>query len=318
MTNARFEPHPDRRPAMVTGASSGIGRAVAMALAGSGHPVVLGARRLERLEEIATEIRDTGGEAYTIRVDLRDPASIDAFCKTALEALGWIDVLVSCAGHNLPDSALEPPPDTDLFARTLEVNLLAAHRLVSMLLADMVSRRHGDLVFVTSEVVRSPRVRDAAYVASKWGLEGYVRTLQMELEGTGVRASIVRPGQTLSEMGSDWDPDVTAEVLDEWVRWGVARHDHFLRPDAVAAAVGAVIGMPPGAHMTLVEVQPEAPVLGEPGTRGGKVSGRITSSAQSTDRGGAETPSDAAARDPARGGGRRRGRARREPSGGGR
>jgi len=254
----RFEPHPDRRPTVVTGASSGIGQATARAAAAAGHPVVLGARRVERLEETATQIREGGGEAHALRLDLSDPASIEGFVKGAQEALGYVDVFVSAAGQSFPDSAGRPSPND--FAATVEVNLLGVHRLVALLLPEMMARRHGDLVFVTSEVVRFPRVRATGYVASKWGLEGYARTLQMELEGTGVRASIVRPGQTLSEMGSNWDPEETTEVLNEWIRWGVARHNNFLRPDAVAAAVRTVVETPPGTHLTLVEVQPEAPV----------------------------------------------------------
>ena len=82
-------------------------------------------------------------------------------------------------------------------------------------------RRRGDIVFVTSDVVERPRPAMAAYVTSKWGLEGYVRSLQMELEGTGVRATIVRPGPTLTGMGMDWDPAVTAEVIEQWADVGI-------------------------------------------------------------------------------------------------
>ena len=114
------------------------------------------------------------------------------------------------------------------------MNLGGAQRLVRAFGAGMVARRRGDLVFVTSDVVAHPRPRMAAYVASKWGLEGFVTALQMELEGTGVRAIVVRPGPTLTGMGMDWDPEVTADVLAEWTRWGVARHSAFLRPDGVA------------------------------------------------------------------------------------
>ena len=124
----------------------------------------------------------------------------------------------------------------------------------------MIGRRHGDVVFITSEMVRHPRVRASAYATSKWGLEGYARTLQMELEGTGVRASIVQPGQTWSEMGGDWDPEVTTDVLNEWIRWGHARHYHLLHPDAVAGAIRTIVDAPPGTHLTLIEVQPEAPI----------------------------------------------------------
>jgi len=258
----RFRPHPERRATVVTGASSGIGEAIARALADAGHPVVLGARRVDRLESTAEAIRERGGEAYAIGLDLADPASIDAFAKAATAAAGDLDVVVSCAGSSMPDSAVDG--STDAFAATVEVNLVGAHRLVSLLVGKMVERQHGDIVFVTSEVVRHPRVRTTGYVASKWGLEGYARTLQMELEGTGVRASIVQPGQTVSEMGGDWDPEVTTEILGEWIRWGVARHHHFLHPDSVAGAVRSVIEAPPGTHLTLVEVQPQAPISRDP------------------------------------------------------
>jgi NADP-dependent 3-hydroxy acid dehydrogenase YdfG len=262
----RFAPHLERRPAVVTGASSGIGEATARALAGAGHPVVLGARRVERLEKIAEELRAGGAEAHALRLDVADPASVDAFAKGAQEAVGDLDILVSAAGQSLPDSALAPAPDE--FAAVVEVNLLGAHRLVAALVPAMVERRHGDVVFVTSEVVRTPRVRTTAYVASKWGLQGYARTLQMELEGTGVRASIVQPGQTVTEMGGDWDQQSTTEILGEWIRWGSARHDNFLRPDAVAAAVCMVVAAPRGTHLALVEVQPEAPLHRDDPPRG--------------------------------------------------
>ena len=78
----------------------------------------------------------------------------------------------------------------------------------------MVERRRGDLVFVSSDVAVRPRPFMAAYAASKWGLEGLAQSMQMELEGTGVRASIVRPGPTWSEMGSTWDDQDAADVLE--------------------------------------------------------------------------------------------------------
>ena len=98
------------------------------------------------------------------------------------------------------------------------------------------------------------------YVTSKWGLEGLARILQMELEGTGVRATIIQPGQTLTEMGSGWDADLAQEVLESWIHWGLARHNSFLRPESVGAAVLAAVSAPRGTHLAMIEVQPEAPV----------------------------------------------------------
>ena len=262
---ATFNSHPERRPSVVAGASSGIGAACAELLAAAGHPVVLGARRVERCEEVAARIRAAGGEAHVQRLDLADSASVEKFARAAEEAVGPVDIVVSSAGHAAPGAALTTSPSS--FAHTVEVNLLGAHRLVEALGPAMTQRRHGDLVFVTSEVLRTPRPLTAAYVASKWGLEGFVRALQLELEGTGVRATIIQPGQTLTGMGTDWDSQTTTEVLNAWIRAGVARHSHFLRPPAVAAAVMAAVSTPPGSHLTLIEIQPEAPLApeGDPG-----------------------------------------------------
>jgi len=264
---SRFIPHPERRPSIVTGASSGIGLATARALAARGHPVVLGGRRVPRCQEIALEIGKDGGEAHAFSLDLADRASIASFVDSARAAVGAIDVLVSCAGQNLPDSTVDSTPGA--FAAMMGVNVVGAHELVGLLAPGMIERHHGDMVFVTSETVRLPRPLNKAYVASKWGLEGYARTLQMELEGTGVRASIVQPGPTQSEMGSDWDPEATTEILGEWVRWGLARHSHFLDAEAVANAVVTVVEAPVGTHLTMIEVQPEAPVRRGRPTNGG-------------------------------------------------
>ncbi len=264
---SKFVPHPERRPTVVAGASSGIGAATAEALAAAGHPVVLGARRVEKCEEVAGRIAAAGGEAHVHRLDLADPASVEEFARAAEKLAGPIDVMVTSAGHAYPGTALGTSPAD--FAHTVAVNLLGAHRLAAALGPAMVERHRGDLVFVSSEAVRTPRPMAAAYVASKFGLEGLVRALQLELEGTGVRATIVRPGQTLTGMGTDWEPELATEVLNEWVRFGVARHGHFLRPPAVAAAVVAAVSTPPGAHIPLIEVQPEAPVTPPPDSRGG-------------------------------------------------
>ncbi|HEY1652396.1 MAG TPA: SDR family oxidoreductase [Acidimicrobiales bacterium] len=255
----RLDPQPARRPAVVTGASSGIGAATARTLAAAGLPVVLGARRTETCESIAGAIRAEGGEAAAFHLDLADPTSITQFTKQAEDAFGPAEVLVSNAARIMPGDAFETTPED--FEEVLRVNVGGAQRLVQAFGAGMVERQRGDLVFVTSDVLAHPRPRMSAYVASKWGLEGFVTALQMELEGTGVRAVIVRPGPTLTGMGMDWDPEVTGSVLEEWTRWGLARHSSFLRPEGVALAVAHAVAAPRGTHLSIVEVQPEAPLL---------------------------------------------------------
>ncbi|HKY58912.1 MAG TPA: SDR family oxidoreductase [Aeromicrobium sp.] len=250
--------HPERRPAVVAGASSGIGAETAKALATAGHPVALGARRVEACEELAAAIRAEGGEAVAHRLDVADSESVAEFSAKAAADLGDPEIVVYNAGRVGPGTLYEI--DTDRFSSELNVNLVGAHRIVREFVPGLVERRRGDIVFVSSDVAVRARPHMAAYSASKWGLEGMASALQMELEGTGVRASVVRPGPTWSEMGADWDADEAAFVLNEWVRFGLARHGHFLRASAIAQAITTVVTAPRGVHLSLIDVNPEAPV----------------------------------------------------------
>lgn len=253
----RFEPHPERRTAIVTGASSGHGAAIAQRLARAGHPVVLGARRLDRMEQLAAQIVDAGGEALAAQLDLTDTSSIEDFARRAEDEMGPIEILVSNAGDVQPITTLADPAE---FARQMQVNLLGAQALVHSIVPSMVRRRRGDVVFVTSEVAEEPRTHMAAYVASKAGLEGYARAMAMECEGTGVRVGIVRPGPSSTEQGTTWSEDSINEVVASWFRWGLLRHDGAIRPAEFADAVLAVVSAPKGTRYALLEVQPEAPV----------------------------------------------------------
>ncbi len=257
----RFDPHPDRRPAVVTGASSGIGAATATALSAAGHPVIVGARRVDRLEELAAKLRADGGEAVALPIDLADPTSIDAFAATAAGALGPVDIVVSNAGEVVPMMAVGADPD--VFARSVHVNLLGAQRLVSRFGPNLVAQGHGDLVFVSSDVVVRPRTHMAAYVTAKAGLEGLCRAMAMELEGTGVRVGMVRPGPSSTELGTTWSEETILAVMPDWEAWGHLRHHGALLPANVADAIVAMVSAPKGTHLTLVEVQPEAPVLAD-------------------------------------------------------
>lgn len=254
----RFAPHPERRVAVVTGASSGIGAATARALASAGHPVVLGARRTDRLDDLVGAISADGGEAAAFELDLTDDTSIDRFSMHATEAFGAIDVVISNAGDVHPETALGIEPDA--FVRAVQINLTGAHRLVNRLGRSMVDRGHGDIVFITSDVVIRQRTHMAGYVTAKSGLEGLARAMQMELEGTGVRVTMVRPGPASTEQGTNWSEETILHVMAHWSAWGHLRHDGGLRPQEIADTIVYVVGVPKGTHLTLVEIQPEAPV----------------------------------------------------------
>lgn len=249
---------PERRPAVVAGASSGIGAETARSLAAAGHPVALGARRVDRCEELAAAIRAEGGEAVAHPLDVASDESVADFAAKVAADLGDVEVVISNAGLLGPGRLIEV--GTERLARELDVNLLGPHRLVRAFVPAMVERRRGDILFVSSDVALRARPFMSGYSASKRGLEGLVESLQMELEGTGVRASVVRPGPTWSEMGSDWDPEEGAFVLEQWVRFGHARHPHFLKATAIAEAITTVVTAPRGVHISPVDVNPEAPV----------------------------------------------------------
>src|SRR6478735_7057931 len=249
---------PERRPAVVTGASSGIGAATALVLAAAGYPVALGARRTDKCDDVATAIREAGGEAVVHALDITEQDSVQEFVKRTTADLGDIEVLVNNAGAVGPGIVHEV--ESERFARELDLNVVGAHRMVHAIVPGMVERRRGDVVFVSSDVAVRARPFMSSYAAGKWGLEGMAHAMQMELEGTGVRASIVRPGPTWSEMGTDWDADEAAFVLNQWVRFGQARHPHFLKPAAIADAIATVVGAPRGVHINLIEVSPEAPL----------------------------------------------------------
>ncbi len=191
-------------------------------------------------------------------LDITEPDSVEDFVKAVSADLGDIEVLVNNAGAVGPGIVHEV--DSERFARELDLNVVGAHRMVHAIAPGMVERRRGDIVFVSSDVAVRARPFMSSYAAGKWGLEGMAHAMQMELEGTGVRASIVRPGGTWSEMGSDWDPEAGADVLNHWVRFGFARHPHFLKPAAIGEAITTIVSAPRGVHLNLIEVTPEAPV----------------------------------------------------------
>ncbi|MFW0788820.1 SDR family oxidoreductase [Gordonia sp. CPCC 205333] len=251
----RFGPHPVRRPVLIAGASSGIGAATAQLLGAAGYPVALGARRVEKCQETAEQISAAGGEAVAVPLDVTDTASVLEAVAKSQAALGALEVVISGAGDLAVGRAHEM--DSAAWAEQIDIHLVGAHRLYRAAVPDMITRRRGDFIFIGSDVAIRPRPWSSAYVAAKTGIEGLVATAQMELEGTGVRASVIRPGQTLTGMGMNLDPTETEAMLGDWVRFGLARHGNFMTPDNVAQAVSSVIAMPPGAHIRVLEVEAE-------------------------------------------------------------
>jgi len=254
----RFEPHPARRPAIVAGASSGIGAATAVELAAHGFPVALGARRVDKCQEIVEAIRADGGEAIALPLDVTDADSVKGFVHQATEQLGDIEVMVTGAGDTYFGRLHEI--DTETFESQIQIHLIGANRLTTAVLPGMIERRRGDLIFVGSDVALRQRPHMGAYGAAKAALVAMVTNLQMELEGTGVRASIVHPGPTKTAMGWSLPAEAIGPALEDWAKWGQARHDYFLRASDLARAITFVAETPRGGFVVNMELQPEAPL----------------------------------------------------------
>jgi short-subunit dehydrogenase len=180
-----------RRTVVITGASSGIGRALALAWAKRGADVVLSARGAEALEDVAEAVRSRGGRSFVCAGDITVEADRVGLVEAARLATGRLDVLVNCAGKGYYGSvaAIDARELGELFA----LNVVAPLRL-SQLAIDPLTRTSGCIVMLSSVagVVASPRM--GAYAASKFALEALSMALRAELGGSGIRVLVVRPG----------------------------------------------------------------------------------------------------------------------------
>ena len=247
-----------RRVAVVTGASAGIGRAIAVAFGGLGWSVALGARRAEQLAETAELVAAAGGRTFAHPLDVCRPESIDAFLEATTTNLGPVDVLVNNAGIAAPGWLHEMSDDAhELILRTnLLGPILLSKRVVSAL---RESGAPGDVVFISSDATANPRPFLGTYGVSKAGLEAYATTLALECEDFPIRASVVRVGPTITGFADDWDTGLFAEIIPHWQRFGIQRHFNTMEPDDVARAVVSVVTAPAHMWVPIVEVQPNPP-----------------------------------------------------------
>jgi NADP-dependent 3-hydroxy acid dehydrogenase YdfG len=244
------------RTALVTGSTSGIGLAVAEAFGALGWRVAVGARRADRLDDAVAAVERAGGRGFGAPLDICDPDSIDAFVSDAEKALGPIDVLVNNAGGMKPGRLHELPVET--IRESIETNLLGGLYVTRRVLRGLVPRGSGgDLVFISSRAAVLPWPRNGHYGAAKAGLENVANALRVELEGTGIRSTIVRVGDTVTQFGASWGPTEFAHV-GYWAQIGLVKGG-ILQPANVAAAVVAAVTAPPGVQLETIVVNPEPP-----------------------------------------------------------
>ncbi|WP_374570109.1 SDR family NAD(P)-dependent oxidoreductase [Phenylobacterium sp.] len=192
--------------ALVTGASRGIGRASAMALAKAGAHVIATARTQGALEELDDEIRAaTGASATLVPLDLGEPEGLDHLGLAIHQRFGKLDVLVHAGailGLLTPVSHIEPA----MWDRVMAVNLTATYRLIRSVERLLRVSDAGRAIFITTGRVERPRAFWGAYGASKAGMEHIVRTWADELENTQIRAALVDPGQMRTKMRAEAMP----------------------------------------------------------------------------------------------------------------
>jgi short-subunit dehydrogenase len=198
----------DRR-VILTGASEGIGRALALALAAQKARLVLAARDASRLETLARECRAAGGEAYAVPTDVANVHDCEWLIAESVRALGGIDVLVNNAGITMW-SRFDALKDLEVFDRLLAVNYLAPVRLTSLALPHLKMSR-GLIVAVASLAGLTGVPERTAYAGSKHALVGFCDSLRIELAGSGVDVCVVAPDFVVTEthrraMGPDGEP----------------------------------------------------------------------------------------------------------------
>lgn len=224
--------------ALVTGASRGIGEAVARALAREGSHVVLVSRTVERLEELALEL---GGTA--VPLDLTDRSATSDATAGLIESRGVPDIVVNAAGVFDIAPIHKTTPET--LDRSLDVNLGAAFWLLRCLLPAMLERGGGLVVNIGSVAGRQAFPGNAAYSASKFGLRGLHEVLVEEVRGTGVRACLIEPSATDTTIWDPMDPDNDPALPSR---------ENMLAPDDVAEAVLFVCTRPQTVQIPLVQI----------------------------------------------------------------
>jgi short-subunit dehydrogenase len=209
---------------LVTGASRGLGAAVARRMAAEGARVVLVARHAEELGSVVAEIRAAGGEAHAVVGDVGDKRAPHAIAAATAALVGPVDVLVQCAS-TLGHVPLRPLLDTDCEAleEALQVNVVGPFRLAKLVAAPMALRGRGLVVDVTSDASVAAYPTWGAYGVSKAALDHLGRILGAELEGTGVRVVTVDPGEMDTKMHADAIPEADRATL--------------LNPDVVARRI---------------------------------------------------------------------------------
>lgn len=229
---------------LVVGASSGIGRAIAVEFAREGARVFASARREERLRELQAQLEQEGHPIAIAPADAGDAAQMKKLAEQANKTFGPVDVLVYATGTNTPDRALVRLNAT-IWDMMLNVNLNGAYYVTDAVLPSMRERGAGHLIYISSISGLTADVSGAAYQAAKRGLLGLAHAVRVEEKEHGIRTCVVCPGLVETEILEKRPVKPTAEVLAK-----------AMQPEDVAEVVVSIAKLPPRAAIPEVQMLP--------------------------------------------------------------
>jgi len=192
------------RVAIITGGATGIGKAISQAFANEGAKVVIAARTLPRMEEMVEVIKSQGGQAMAIQTDVVDHEQVKRMVAKTVEAFGQVDVLVNNAARGTYNNADVADMDLKEWYISLDANLTGPMLCCKEVLKDMIPRRSGSIINVSSVAGISGVPRESPYAASKWGLIGLTETLAIEVGIYNIRVNSISPGATRTSEFDDW------------------------------------------------------------------------------------------------------------------
>jgi NADP-dependent 3-hydroxy acid dehydrogenase YdfG len=232
---------------LVTGASSGIGAGIARELGKAGAKLVLGARRTDRLQTLAEEIRDAGGDVLTLRLDVTDRADAAAFADAAREAYGRVDVIVNNAGV-MPLSPMASLK-VDEWDRMVDVNIKGVLYGIAAVLPEMTARGSGHVINIASIGGLTVSPTAAVYCATKYAVRAISDGLRQENDR--IRVTCIYPGVVESELAETITDPAAAQLMQSY-------RAIALKPDAIARAVRYAIEQPDDVDVSDIVVRPTA------------------------------------------------------------
>lgn len=235
--------------AIITGASSGIGEATAIALAAEGAKIVIAARRVERLEAVAKQIIDHGGQALSIVSDITDEAQAKNVIQKAHTEFGHIDILVNNAGISFPGRIENADPSN--WRKMIDINVLALMYTTHIALPIFKAQKSGHIVNISSVAGRIARAGMAGYNVTKWGVNAFSEALRQEVYQDNIRVTIIEPGLVETEI----DQHITDVVAKQEIE---ARRKAItpLQSEDIAAAIVYAVSQPQHVNVNEILIRP--------------------------------------------------------------